>query len=224
MYYTLPDGRTYVSSVGQTQASIPQYNATTQAPVQSHYTSMVNNSGQCVPVLSQVNPYIAAQQNTADVPDLGAPRRHSFSSNEENGPQTPGFFGTQCLGDYGPNVTVPENSPQVWSTPSPQQLGGAFYPQQLSKMANGQYVLLDLDALCAQEPAIPRPIPAIFSGEKGRGTLERSLANPNNTTNVYIRGLHPDTTDEMLHSYGARFGTIESAKSMLDSETNLCKG
>ena len=75
-----------------------------------------------------------------------------------------------------------------------------------------------------QEPAIPRPIPAIFSGERGRGTLERSLQNPLNTTNVYIRGLHPNTTDDMLHAYGERFGKISSAKSMLEQDTGNCKG
>ena len=84
--------------------------------------------------------------------------------------------------------------------------------------------MIDLDAMCLQDPAIPKPIPAIFSGDKGRGTLESSLVNRFNTTNVYIRGLHPDTSDEMLFQYGARFGSIESAKSMLDQHSNLCKG
>ena len=160
-----------------------------------------------------------APQNPADPPDLAVARRNSFSSNEETGPHTPFFV--HGAADYQPKINT-DNSPQAWATPSPQQLAHMYYPQISAKPSS--YMLQDLDAICLQEPAIPRPIPAIFSGEKGRGTLESSLMNKLNTTNVYIRGLHPDTTDEMLWAYGSRFGTIDSAKSMMDQQTGTCKG
>lgn len=43
-------------------------------------------------------------------------------------------------------------------------------------------------------------------------------------TNVYIRGFLPETTDEMLHAYAARFGKIERCKAIVDLDTSLCKG
>ena len=155
-----------------------------------------------------------------EIPDLA--RRNSLSSNEEYGPRTP-FYAAQSLGPGG-KMIVPDNSPQTWTSLSPL-LGQAVQasPQQLWREANG-YVVIDLDALCMKAPAIPKPIPAIFSGDKSRGTLETSLENKTHTTNVYIRGLHPNTTDEMLNAYGSRFGIIESAKSMIDQHTSLCKG
>ncbi|KAF2103567.1 hypothetical protein NA57DRAFT_26608, partial [Rhizodiscina lignyota] len=48
--------------------------------------------------------------------------------------------------------------------------------------------------------------------------------NKNGETNVYIRGLMPETTDEMLESWGIRFGDIASHKAIIDHKTNLCKG
>ena len=176
---------------------------------------------QPMPNGSQNVVWTSAPHTTNELPELAIPRRNSFSSNEETGPHTP-FFGTQTAVDYQPKINGPDNSPQAWGTPSPQQLGPGFYPQPPTK--ENSYMLYNLDALCQQDPPIPRPIPAIFSGEKGRGTLESSLMNKLNTTNVYIRGLHPNTTDNMLWDYGARFGTIDSAKSMMDQQTGTCKG
>ena len=165
---------------------------------------------------------LGSQPSQGGLPDLAAPRRTSLSSNEENGPRTP-FFGASNQAAAHPKVVV-GGSPLPWTTPSPHQLSNGSPPFQIAKSPTGQYYFTDLTAVCLQEPEIPKPIPAIFSGEKGRGTLEKSLQNGLNTTNVYIRGLHPNTTDEMLHSYGARFGKIISAKSMLDQETGHCKG
>ena len=73
-------------------------------------------------------------------------------------------------------------------------------------------------------PAIPPAVPAIDSPGGGRGTLGQITDNPNGTTNVYVRGLHPDTSDEMLHAYGSRFGDVQSAKSIIDTATGQCKG
>lgn len=54
--------------------------------------------------------------------------------------------------------------------------------------------------------------------------LDRCLENKSGETNVYIRGLLPETTDEMLHVWGMRFGDIQSSKSIIDLKTGLCKG
>lgn len=222
MYYQLPDGTMLVSKA-PFQQSVGAYNLPqTQAQYMHHSNYQASNG---IPNTPHGQGWNGQQQVSRGTPELAAPRRNSFSSNEENGPHTP-FFGGYGQADLQSKVCIPGLSPQTWNTtPSPQvPLGRAYYPQPLAKSPTGEYTYFDLDALCMQEPAIPRPVPAIFTGEKGRGTLEKSLQNTLNTTNVYIRSLHPDTTDEMLHSYGSRFGDIVSAKSMLDQHTGLCKG
>ena len=225
LYYQLADGRVFISGVNTSQSTYPQnMGAYSFTPAQAQYLQQANyHVGQSIPNMHQVNGWNGTQQYLREVPELAAPRRTSFSSNEENGPHTP-FFGAQNRATYPQRVLITDNSPQAWTTPSPEQLGHPYYPQPLSKSPDGQYSYCDLDAVCRQHPAIPKPVPAIFSGEKARGTLEKSLNNTLDTTNVYIRGLQPDTTDEMLHAYGVRFGDIVSAKSMLDQQTGLCKG
>ncbi len=54
--------------------------------------------------------------------------------------------------------------------------------------------------------------------------LDRSLENPNGVTNVYVRGLLPDTNDEILHKLASRFGEIVSSKAIIDLNTGTCKG
>lgn len=43
-------------------------------------------------------------------------------------------------------------------------------------------------------------------------------------TNLYIRGLDPDTTDQDLYMMCSRFGPIVSTKAILDKPSNKCKG
>jgi RNA recognition motif-containing protein len=56
-------------------------------------------------------------------------------------------------------------------------------------------------------------------------TLEQSLENriPGNR-NVYIRGLHPTTDDDLLYAYAIRFGAVETSKAIIDTGTGACKG
>ena len=225
-YYQNPDGRIFVSGAGSSLGNYQQgAGAFSVTPAQAQYLQQASyHVGQTLPNMPQTNTWNGGQQYPRDLPELSAARRSSFSSNEENGPHTPFFAAQNRAGSYQPRVSITGNSPQTWTTPSPEQLGQPLYPQPLAKTPDGQYTFCDLDALCQQDPPIPSPVPAIFSGEKARGTLEKSLHNILDTTNVYVRGLRPDTTDEMLHAYGARFGDIVSAKSMLDQHTGLCKG
>lgn len=71
---------------------------------------------------------------------------------------------------------------------------------------------------------IPPPVPSLFAAPTFEEALGSSLYNPNNTTNVYIRGLPPDTTDESLVDICERFGDIKSSKAIVDSQTSNCKG
>ncbi|KAL6719187.1 hypothetical protein ACLMJK_003424 [Lecanora helva] len=157
-------------------------------------------------------------QGIQQIPELVAPRRSSWSSNEEPSPHTP-------LDGYNQAVMISGQSPTTWSTtPSPIQ---AQYPynQQVAKAPHGVYVYYDFWKWTQQEPAIPPPVPAIHSGQDGgRGSLDKILDNRNGTTNVYIRGLQPNTDDKMLEGYGRRFGAIASQKAIIEMSTGTCKG
>ena len=51
-----------------------------------------------------------------------------------------------------------------------------------------------------------------------------SLYNPSKTTNVYIRGLAPDTDDDKLLRLIQQYGHVVSHKSIIDKTTGFCKG
>ncbi|KAJ5718492.1 hypothetical protein N7488_004138 [Penicillium malachiteum] len=93
---------------------------------------------------------------------------------------------------------------------------------QIMKTANG-YMVQDLEFLTSQDPAIPKAVPAMWT-TPGDMTLAKCLENREGITNIYIRGFLPETTDELLHSYASRFGTIERCKAIVDLDTGLCKG
>ena len=177
-----------------------------------------------LPALPQA-PTWSSQPIAREVPDLAEPRRTSLSSNEENAPRTP-YLGAVSHADFQPGIAIPDRSLSsgfAYHTPSMQPMAQPYLPLQISKGSDGQYTYLDLDGLTQQEPAIPRAVPAPWSSNSLR-TLDKALKNEFGITNVYIRGLLPDTTDEMLYSYAARFGEIISCKAILDLETSLCKG
>jgi hypothetical protein len=79
-----------------------------------------------------------------------------------------------------------------------------------------------VESLLLSGPPLPRPIPAVYA--PGVTTLAHPLDNPTNTTNVYIRGLPPDTDDEKLYEMTCRFGTVISHKAIMDTEHGTCKG
>ncbi|KAJ1559217.1 RNA binding motif, single stranded interacting protein 3 [Nowakowskiella sp. JEL0078] len=64
----------------------------------------------------------------------------------------------------------------------------------------------------------------------GPNKHQRSMSNTstgsigNNNTNIYIRGLKPETTDEWLYNVAKEYGTIISSKAIIDMPTNFCKG
>jgi len=54
--------------------------------------------------------------------------------------------------------------------------------------------------------------------------LADRLYNPTKTTNVYIRGLHPSTTDASLYNVVRRYGPTRSVKAIVHLENGECKG
>ncbi|KAL9000143.1 MAG: hypothetical protein Q9169_001218 [Polycauliona sp. 2 TL-2023] len=221
LVYYLPNGTVVCTDAnGVHQSAYPQWasgygvNATSNGQLQhGPYQNLLANA----PVTPRGNGWTVAQQLPQEVPDLAVPRRNSFSSNEADSPQTPLF--TPYLGGYQPQLHGLDQQANAMGNFSPSHPG-----LQFAKTKDGSHTLRDFEAWTSLSPAIPQAVPAIDSPGGGRGTLEQIMHNPNGTTNVYVRGLHPDTSDEMLHAYGARFGDVMSAKSIIDAATGQCKG
>lgn len=95
-------------------------------------------------------------------------------------------------------------------------------PFQMMRTPNG-YVIQDLEALTQQDPAIPRAVPAMWTNPVEH-SLAKCLENREGLLNVYIRGFLPETNDELLRGYAARFGPIDRCKAIVDLDTGLCKG
>lgn len=160
--------------------------------------------------------------STKDVPGLEN-RRGSYSTTESL-PGTP-YYASFANRESGAHIAAIDRSP-FGSTPSPQQLP---VPHAQSLVKALPYPTLpigvDIQALLKQFPPIPKAVPAVFTPTENMRTLDQSLHNPiKNNRNVYIRGLHPNTDDETLAQYAARFGKVETSKAIIDTATGACKG
>ncbi|KAK9435322.1 RNA binding protein MSSP-2 [Metarhizium brunneum] len=160
------------------------------------------------------------ERGHSDVPGLEN-RRGSYSTTEST-PATP-FYGTVSQRDDGPRVASLDRS--AYTTPSPQQIGLPALHADPTKPAIAVVSDRTVDEYLQQEPAIPRAVPAVFTPPSQMKGLEQSLENriPGNR-NVYIRGLHPTTDDELLYKFASRFGPVETSKAIIDTGTGACKG
>jgi hypothetical protein len=72
-------------------------------------------------------------------------------------------------------------------------------------------------------PEIPPPVPSVYP-DPAYSNINNCIYNPKGTTNVYIRGLRPETTDEDLLHMVMQYGNIISTKAIIDTQTKSCKG
>jgi RNA recognition motif-containing protein len=70
----------------------------------------------------------------------------------------------------------------------------------------------------------PRTMPAPSPNTSSHSSSSLSSADQLSKTNLYIRGLPPNTTDEDLVNMCQQFGKIISTKAIIDQNTNKCKG
>ncbi|KZL71613.1 RNA binding protein MSSP-2 [Colletotrichum tofieldiae] len=160
-----------------------------------------------------------------DLPGLEN-RRHSGGSytTTESAPTTP-FYNGGSKNDKVPRVAALDRS--TYTTPSPQQVvGGNIFVEPAAKHGIINIpVDRNLEELLKQDPAVPKAVPAVFTPATQMKTLDQSLENriPGNR-NVYIRGLHPTTDDDLLFRFAARFGDVETSKAIIDTSTGACKG
>ncbi|KAK3936377.1 hypothetical protein QBC46DRAFT_345663 [Diplogelasinospora grovesii] len=197
--------------VGMAPEGSYPFSVSGQFPVQNGFAPL--------PVPYHAMPYTPGRvahygERSNDVPALEN-RRGSYSTTEST-PATP-FFATTSDRGTTSRATVIRSS---YSTPSPEQV---VVPGVIPKAP--QPVDEDLLALLKQSPAIPAAVPAVFTPPTHTKTIEQCLENRiNGNRNVYIRGLHPTTDDELLHRYASRFGKVEQSKAIIDTSTGACKG
>lgn len=219
MYQVMPAGAQQQSGVGHSPGMYNHAGAFVPGAAYQYGTPMVD---------SPMAPGWTSRVSSGGMPSLMSPRRDSISSNENDSPGTP--YNGNGMYRYGGSTAIMDRSPSGVYTnsasPSPSQLA---HPYQLVASLQKQMPSLPtqptlpphLLAILHKDPPIPHAIPAPSSPLK---PLDRSLENKSGETNVYIRGLLPETTDEMLHAWGERFGDIASSKSIIDLKNNLCKG
>lgn len=229
-YHQLPDGTMIMSGLNSVPGAYHQYAGNYNVGLghnpylyQPAYNSFASSTAQGLIGTARPSTWETSQQVPVDVPELAAPRRTSLSSNEGSpSPHTPFNFGTF------PNATFSniagDNSLSPWQEPSPIQLAQHFPFEQIWRTRDGGYEYVDYYTITRAEPRIPVAVPARLTKDSGRGTFDKILDNEHGTTNVYIRGLHPDTTDEKLEGYGSRYGDIVSCKAIIDLRTGGCKG
>ena len=205
-----PGAQSYVANTANQSPSL--YTPTAAQYVAHGYNQTHDNSP-----LSQG---WASSQATGDIPTLITPRRDSISSNENDAPGTPSYLGYPNFAHGGVPVMTRSPSGTYTSTPSPLQMMTP-YGVGMPKVPDSDSLPPALMALVSKDPAIPPAVPAPSSPLK---PLDRALENVRGETNVYIRGLLPETSDDMLKAYGERFGDIRSSKSIIDHGTGLCKG
>ncbi|KAJ4210244.1 hypothetical protein NW767_000513 [Fusarium falciforme] len=162
-----------------------------------------------------------ADRTQSEVPGLEN-RRNSYSTTE-SAPATPFYAGGVAHQENGPRVASLDRS--AYTTPSPQQLGLMPAHAEASKSKLSPMSERALEELLEKKPSIPKAVPAVFTPAAQMKGVEQSLQNPiPGNRNVYIRGLHPTTDDELLYHYASRFGPVETSKAIIDTGTGACKG
>lgn len=152
-----------------------------------------------------------------DLPGLENRRSSYSTSATESTPATP-FFGHGTDRLNGTRVAPLDRS--AYTTPSPREAMSHFNPNGPQAKAP---VDPDLERLLMQDPPIPKAVPAVWTDHVK--PLEQCLESRiSGNRNVYIRGLHPTTDDELLLKYAERFGEVEQSKAIIDTATGACKG
>ncbi|CAK7237516.1 hypothetical protein SBRCBS47491_010003 [Sporothrix bragantina] len=185
-----------------------QYPAGGYAPAYGHGTMMPFTPGRPIAYGDRIPRELPVLEN----------RRSSYSTSAtESAPATP-FFG-HAIDRLNGGARVASHERSSYTTPSPRD--GANYVSGAAhiKVAADP----DIDRLLMQEPQVPKAVPAVWTDHVK--PLEQCLENRiQGNRNVYIRGLHPTTDDDLLLKYTERFGEVEQSKAIIDTATGACKG
>jgi hypothetical protein len=153
-----------------------------------------------------------------EVPGLENRRGSYSTSATESTPATPFFGGTTERLNGGARVASERSA---YTTPSPREALSSFVHG--AAVAGKPAADPEIELLLTQNPPIPTAVPAVWT--EHIKPLDHCLENRiQGNRNVYIRGLHPTTDDQLLASYAGRFGEIEQSKAIIDTATGACKG
>lgn len=185
---------------------------------------MVPNMNSPLMLPATMPPYVWPPVLGADMHDPNGQRKNAWGSEGDHKGSSASKSAAGSQVDFHPFAGAVGSVPLAGFpfNSIPPQLPQPGFPLQMMKTATG-YVLQDLEVLTQQDPPIPRAVPAMWTNPN-EITLAKCLENREGITNVYIRGFLPETTDEMLHAYAARFGKIDRCKAIIDLDTGLCKG
>ena len=138
-------------------------------------------------------------------------------------PMHNGNAGMQNPAMYQPAMLASNGNPALLTPPGGVQpnFSPAFGPPTVPNPAFGYPTPPETTGLVA--PDIPPPIPSVYP-DPAYSNINNCIYNPKGTTNVYIRGLRPETSDEDLLHMVRQYGTIMSTKAIIDTQTKLCKG
>ncbi|XP_031568511.1 RNA-binding motif, single-stranded-interacting protein 1-like isoform X3 [Actinia tenebrosa] len=115
----------------------------------------------------------------------------------------------------------PQNPGTVWPTSYPPAWHFGFRAPQFHAPAPMYPGYHQTNAYSVQ----PSNSPGLSSrSSSDRGDSLQDGEEKLSKTNLYIRGLKANTTDEDLVRLCHKYGTIISTKAILDKDTNLCKG
>lgn len=129
-------------------------------------------------------------------------------------PSTPEFQHSPPLEPTFPYVYVPYSVPQ-YSDNHVANHSGHNSGQNMSPSLSGT-------SSTPSSPQIHPLSPGTVRSVRVRRYPRQS--RPHYTTNVYIHGLPPNTTDEALYNMCSGYGIIISSKSIIDPKTQTCRG
>ncbi|GBC00261.1 hypothetical protein RclHR1_00380029 [Rhizophagus clarus] len=197
----------------------PQYSQFYSADYGAGYPGSPPLQGQASPSLppQPLSPYFAATSPTIAYyptsPQVGptglihSPTMHPYLYS----PQSP-YGNLHIL-----SPTLSHTSSSAPNSPPPTYLPGPGVPSPKVGPLNSN-----------SSRGVNRAQPQYNYGRRNSGSNQipalPNFSNPTKTTNIYIRGLPPTTTDESLHSMCSIYGTITSSKAIIDQKQGDCKG
>jgi RNA recognition motif. (a.k.a. RRM, RBD, or RNP domain) len=124
---------------------------------------------------------------------------------------------------YQPAMIPPNANPALLTPPGGVQPGysPAYAPPTVPNPNFGYPTPPETSGVLP--PDIPPPIPSVYP-DPAYSNISNCIYNPKGTTNVYIRGLRPETSDDDLLHMVRHYGKIVSAKAIIDTQTKMCKG
>lgn len=170
------------------------------------------------PAMSPVQPsHYAAQRGwivSGGGPIMGSPMQMQNGASQLQGPTI-----------YQPLMAANAPNPPMLTPPPPVQhtYQPGYGPQPVVTPVYGFPTPPETSAAAQPNPNLPPPVPSVFP-DPAYSNINTCLNNPKGTTNVYIRGLRPETTDDDLLRMVQQYGTLVSTKAIIDNQAKSCKG